>query len=158
MTISTKKIRLLHVAQGAVADAIRDNYGDWPGLLRDIAGVETSKDLDYKGFLAVLGALEKLGFVPRPRPENRYKFLDGEKYRAYVSSGEAALVECLWAEYRGRPDLPGLIKWVHKYFGPETFPMLHKGTGAMAIEALKKMTAREKAKVERFAGEPAEVF
>jgi hypothetical protein len=39
--------------------------------------------------------------------------------------------------------------------------MLHRGTGSMAIEALKKMTARERAKVDRFAEpepEPAEVF
>jgi hypothetical protein len=158
--ISTNKIRLLHVAQREVADAIAAAYGDWPGLLRAVAGVATSKDLNSKKFLAVLAKLKDLGFVPQRRTENPYKFLDGDNYKGegLINSGTAALIDRLWTEYHGRRDLNALNRWIHKYFGPDTFPMLNKGTGHMVIEGLKKMSKRRETATERFADEPAEVF
>ena len=137
MSLSKKQVAILHVAKAklGMSDA------SYRSTLAQLAGVETSTDLDQGGFEAVMGFFEYLGFAP-----TRASGPDYGRRPGMASFAQLELIRVLWHEYtegRGTPD--GLVKWVERCFHVASLRFLKAGDARKAIVALKSMKARKAA-------------
>jgi hypothetical protein len=129
--LTPRQLGLLHVAKarlGLDEQAYRD-------LLEDEAGVRSARDLDPAGFRAVLRRLQRLGFRPRPRPEEAQR-------PGLASPAQLDYIRGLWRRYTGRADGRGLDVWLRKQCGVSAPERLDRAGAHKALVALKAMVAR----------------
>ena len=131
--LTPKQLSLLHVAKARLGlddEAYRD-------LLEVEAGVRSARDLDARGFRAVLRRLERLGFRP----------LLGAGGRAdrpgRASWAQVDYLRGLWRRYTGRDDERGLDTWLRKQCGVSDPLRLDRAGAHAALVALKAMVARQ---------------
>ncbi len=135
MTISKRQIALLHVAKAklGLTDA------EYRAALVQIAGVESSTELDRGGFEALMGFLEYLGFEPLVRRGADFGARPG-----MASFARLELIRELWREYTrgayGGED--ELNKWLLRSFKVSSLRFLRMEAARKAITALKAMKAR----------------
>ena len=132
-----KQLALLHVARRDLA--LTDD--DWRGILRETAGVASSRDLDAGGVDSVLRHLETLGFTPDLAPRGKdYGWRAG-----MASPKQVALIRALWHQYtEGQGDDRSLGKWLHRTIKVSDIKFVTYRDAGRAITALLTMVRREK--------------
>lgn len=137
MTITPNQLKLFWFA----AKKLRLSDAAVRVALVQIAGVESSKDLDADGFAAMLGYFEWLGFRPgRARGE------DYGRRPGMASFAQMELIRDLWHEYtRGEAGEAELTKWLVRSWGISSLRFLDATTARKAITALKAMKQRNAA-------------
>lgn len=135
MALTTKQLGLLHVAKKQLG-LDEESYR---ALLWGAAGVESAKELDARGFDAVVDTLRQLGFVPRTRGGVRQDFGDREGMATRAQLGK---IRALWRAYSDNDDDKKLSKWLSASFQVSAVRFLDQVTATKAIEALKRMSAR----------------
>ena len=107
MALSRKQTALIHVAKKQLA--LED--GDYRAILRQEAGVESSRALDADGFKSVLRRFGELGFTPgSKRPDLGHRY-------GMASPEQAAFIISLWKQYtKGEGDdrSPGQMATAHR--------------------------------------------
>jgi len=119
MALNNKQLALIHVAKTKLG-ITEDQYRS---CLVQIAGVESSKDLDRGGFEAPRGAV----YGDRP---------------GFASSAQVQLIRELWFEYTGGGQDDTLNKWLLRTFKVSSLRFLKMDQARKAITALKAMKAR----------------
>lgn len=133
MTLTRKKISLIHVAKArlGLGDA------DYRRILWELAGVESSTDLDLVGFERVIEFFDYLGFRSSG-PRAGYGDRPG-----MASARQIVLIRQLWDEYTdGRGTDRGLDNWLERTFHVSSLRFLPAAKARKAITALKHMKAR----------------
>lgn len=135
MALSRKQTALLHVAKKRLA--LED--ADYRAILRQEAGVESSRALDADGFKAVLRRFEGLGFVPSSRRTDL-------GWRVGMASPEqVGFIRSLWKQYtKGEGDDRSLGKWLQRTVKVSDIRFVTYGNASKAITALLAMVKRER--------------
>lgn len=108
--------------------------------LVQIAGVESTKDLNRDGFEAMMGYLEYLGFAPAQRMGEDF----GQR-AGMASFAQLEFIRDLWREYTDNAYGGGedeLGKWMERTFGVSCLRFLTVVHAQKAITALKAMKQR----------------
>lgn len=133
MSISKKQKAILHVAKGK----LKVSDTQYRTALVQIAGVESSTDLDQGGFEAMMGLFEYLGFAPLTARGPDYGARPG-----MASFAQIELIRVIWSEYTKGADEDALNKWLLRSFKVSSLRFLTKAAGQKAITALKHMKRR----------------
>ena len=135
MPLNRKQIAVLHVAKAKLGIS----EAEYRAALVQIAGVESSTELDRGGFEALMGFFEYLGFEPLLR-----RGADYGKRPGMASFAQLELIRELWREYTrgacGSED--ELNKWLLRSFKVSSLRFLTLEAARKAITALKAMKAR----------------
>ena len=135
MPLNRKQIAILHVAKSKLGIS----EAEYRAALVQIAGVESSTELDRGGFEALMGFCEYLGFEPLVRRGPDYG-----KRPGMASFAQLELIRELWREYtlgaNGSED--ELNKWLLRSFKVSSLRFLTMEAARKAITALKAMKAR----------------
>lgn len=136
MYMTKKKLSVIHIGKKALE--LSDD--DYRTLLRDIGGVDSSKDLDSNGFEAVMFRFHQMGF--RSRWAN-----DNFGYRPGMASpNQVGLIRALWKQFTdGAGNEKSLAKWLDHKFHVSSVRFLDADKAHKVIGALKLMTARRAA-------------
>lgn len=127
--IDKKKIAIIHLAKKEL-DMDEENYR---ALLVRAAGVESSRDLDAKGFANAMVELGKLGFESTAAREKRKA-----QFRAagHASYAQISYIRRLWQDYKGEEDADGLRHWLQHKFQVSHPKFLDAETAPKVIYAL----------------------
>lgn len=135
MPLNRKQIAILHVAKSKLGIS----EAEYRAALVQIAGVESSTELDRGGFEALMGFFEYLGFEPLRRRGADYGARPG-----MASFAQLELIRELWREYTrgayGSED--ELNKWLLRSFKVSSLRFLTMEAARKAITAHKAMKAR----------------
>ena len=134
--ISNQRKAVIHVARGQLAMSDED----YRALLRGVAGVASSVDLDETGFAAVMAEFERLGFrntKGRAQPAHR----DGMATPAQIGK-----IRALWKGYTGEDDDLRLARWLEKKFHVSHVNFLPGDRAGKVIGVLAKMNQHPNAK------------
>lgn len=134
MALAAKKKGLIHVAKARLG--LADD--DYRAMLRRVAGVDSSAELDQLGFEAVMDELRRLGFTS-DFAKRGYGFRAG-----MATPPQIELIRRLWSEYAG--EAAGLDGWLEKYQGVSALRFLDADRAGKAITALRSMARRPKAR------------
>ena len=135
MPIARKKLALVHLAKKEVG-LDDDSYRD---LLRQAAGVGSSRDLDDTGFAAVMERFKQLGFVSTAARQN----LAGRHW-TMASDGQVAKLRKLWEAYTdGKGNDTTLGKWLDRQGWASALRFLGAPEAQKAIGALVRMVERK---------------
>ena len=136
MPLSRKQTALIHVAKKQLGMA----DDDYRAILRQEAGVDSSRDLNSHGFEAVLRRFEALGFTSSARPPQF-----GERH-GMASPAQVDFLRSLWRQYtNGQGDDRSLGKWLQRTIKVSDIRFVTYGDAFKAITALKAMVKREAA-------------
>lgn len=110
---------------------------DYRSILSDLAGVDSSRDLDGDGFEAVMFRFHQLGFKST---WNRANF----GYRAGMATPrQVAFIRALWRNYTGGVGTDrSLSKWLEAKFKVSSLRFLPSETAPKVIAALRSMVAK----------------
>ena len=118
---------------------------DYRTMLRDVAGVASTKDVHPDDFKRLLGRFEAAGFArldPKGRDRPRARQLGWRVNRA--SPDQVTYIRDLWFEYTdGEGDDRSLGKWLERTFKVSDVAFVGYGQGQQAITALRAMVARK---------------
>lgn len=134
MTISAKQIQIIHVAKASLG--LEED--DYRAILRQVAGVTSSRDLDVAGFRALMNRFERMGFTSTmPRPS-------GFGVRPGMASPrQVELIRDLWREYKGEDASDATLgRWLERTFHLSSIRFLGYDDARKVIGALKMMKAR----------------
>ena len=133
MALSRKQVALIHVA----VKQLKLTDGQYRAILRQEAGVDSSKELDTLGFELVMQYLMALGF----RSDFTKTFYGHRPDMA--SPQQLTLIRRLWAEYtEGKGTDATLGKWLDRTFKVSATRFLTAGQAPKAIGALMAMKAQ----------------
>lgn len=133
MPLDRKKISVLHVAKARLG--LTDD--DWRGVLRGVAGVASSTELDDAGFALVMDHLKSLGFTSTAAARSF-----GHR-RGMASAAQVHLLRQLWSQYTsGEGTDASLGHWLERTFKVSALKFLDDRRASRAIDALKAMVAR----------------
>lgn len=135
--IGAAKISLVHVAKtqlGMDDEAYR-------AMLSRVTGVQSSRDLDERGFLAVMWEFERYGFMRGAVPVKRVARREGGPTEAQWRSMETL------AKIVGNDDLPGprFVQWM-KARGKVSHPQFLDASGVQPVIAALTNWSRRKAR------------
>lgn len=100
MPAARKQISLIHVAKSSLS--LTDDM--YRAILRQAAGVESSRELDGPGFQHVMDQFAKLGF------RSDYRMRNCGQRAGMASPARIELIRALWIEYTdGKGDEPALL-------------------------------------------------
>lgn len=138
MSLARKQLSIIHVAKAKLGLA----DGDYRAILRQEAGVDSSRDLDQIGFDAVMRRFESLGFATiQPAPRIDYGVRVG-----MASPRQVELIRDLWCEYTGEAlDEAALNHWLDHFHHRSALRFLTYQEAGKAIGALKAMKLRRRA-------------
>jgi phage gp16-like protein len=135
MTIAPKKISLLHVAKSRLG--LSDE--NWRDVLRNVAGVGSSRELDDAGFDAVMLHFERMGFKSDFGQRNM-----GNRV-GKASPAQVEKIRALWSEYTaGAGNDAQLGRWLSRQFKISALRFLDSGQAHKAIGALSVMIAKRR--------------
>ena len=135
LALTRKQTALIHLARKQLG--LSDER--YRFILREMAGVETSKDLDQTGFELVMKAMMALGF----RSDFTKTFYS---HRAGMATpAQVSLIRTLWAEYATRDrSESALNKWLERSFKVSALRFVAEAQAAKAIRALRAMNRKAK--------------
>lgn len=140
--LTKKQIALIHVAKKQLAlDEV-----SYRAILKTYGGVNTSKDLDYKGFLAVMKHFERCGFrsknwPPKKSANNRPGMATDAQLRKIKASWLT-----LWGSYYGKGnEWEALHGFLRKRVGVSHENFLTFNQAHQVIEAVKAIVQRRAA-------------
>jgi len=135
MPISKRQIALLHVAKAKLGLS-DEGYRD---CLRNVAGVNTSKDLTPARFELMLHHFKSLGFNQTPHTGRPLGDRPG-----MATPTQVDYIRTMWRQYAGVMDEKALNRWMDRCFGVSALRFADPDTAGKAIIALKNMTRRKK--------------
>ena len=144
MTKNTERIgnrekAILHVAKAELG--LSDEI--YRALLKEIAGVTSSVDLDRAKYQEVLEELKKKGFRVRLKKHKGKKFDELGHRPGMASPKQLRLIDTLWLEVsRSKDPKRALRLFLFGHFGASDLRMVDIETAGKVIEALKAMKAR----------------
>lgn len=133
-TVTPKQLALLHVARQKVDHSEGEKW--W--ALQHLAGVNSSADLDQRGFDLMMADMRNRGFKPAKANEAP---TFGQR-PGFASPAQIALIRDLWAEWSGADDEGALNSWIERFYHVSTLRFLNAATASKAITALKAMKRR----------------
>ncbi len=132
--LAGNKIALLHVARRDLG--LTDD--DYRAVLRRLAFVEHTTDLDEVGFLAVVEHFKGLGFRSTWSQKNF-----GDR-RGMASPAQIAKMRKLWAEYHGPDEKEvALNVWLTRFHHVSALRFVTSDKAGSVITALKAMAGRK---------------
>lgn len=137
--LSRDKIALIHVARRE----LRLDEDLYRAILRDVAGVASSKDLTEAGFLALMARFERSGFKGQPGAAPAKPEPLSERF-GMATAAQLAYIRGLWAQWLGRPDEAALTRWVENKYHVSAIRFMDVVRAQKAIEGLKRMVARQR--------------
>jgi len=143
MGLTNKQKALIHVAQTRLG--LDDStYRD---MLEAQAGVRSSRELDYRGFLAVMGHLEKCGFKNPPRSPFT-KGGRGKERPGMATEGQIRKIKAVWLSLAGSyysrgQEWRALRGFLKKRFRVEHENFLTFEKAHAVIEGLKNISRRD---------------
>lgn len=146
MAPTRKQLALIHVArkQLGLSDA------RYRGILRTVADVDSSKDLDRQGFELVMQTMAALGF--------RSDFTRGfyGHRRGMATPTQVSDIRRLWGIYAAHPDDGrALDKWLERTFRVSALRFATGDQADQAIRALRAMIGRSRRKARPAGPSPA---
>ena len=144
MSLTRKQSAVLHIKLrelGIENEAYRQ-------ALFEIAGVQSSKDLDSAGFRLVMDRLRAFERRASATVSTRAA-IDGLRhdtgYRYGMGSpAQLDLIRSLWAEWTDTPQADELRKWLERTFKVSALRFLSAEQASQAIGALRTMVARSR--------------
>jgi phage gp16-like protein len=143
--LTKKQITVLHVAKSRLC-LDDETYRD---ILEANAGVRSAKNLDYKGFLAVMRHFEVCGFK-RYETANRKTGETGKQQNrpGMASDGQIRKIKAVWLTLAGSYCVKGqewkaLRGFLNKRFGVSHENFLDQRKAWEVIEAIKKIGQRQ---------------
>ncbi len=124
-----RKLALVHLAKKNL-DMHEDDYR---ALLQRAAGVDSARNLDEKGFAALMAEFAKLGFESTAAQERRKAKSRPGNHSTYA---QRAYIRRLWQDYKGEEDSAGLRRWLHGKFKVSDLQFLDMETARKVIYAL----------------------
>ena len=137
--IDKAKLSLIHLAKKKLTMA----DDDYRALLTRVGSVESSKQLDDKGFAVLMLEFGRLGFESTAAKEKRKA-----PYRAgsHATYAQRAYIRRLWQDYKGEDDAPGLRHWLQGHFKVSDPRFLDSETTRKVIFALQNFKPKAQAK------------
>lgn len=137
MSVSTKQMRLLHVAR----NRLDIPEASWRQMLAEVGGVQSATELTQESYTAMLGLMEHLGFRPAA-PVRDF----GER-PGMASRKQIAFIRSLWRSYTQHAYATDreLELWLKKKWRVDSLRFLDAATAPKVITALLAMEARAKA-------------
>lgn len=132
------KIKLVHVAKRQVGMA-EEVYR---AMLRELASVDSSKQLDPAGFKAVMNRFKALGFV-NPNSHEAPPLDDEARRAGMATAAQRKYVRGLFRKWHGADNPKALRAWLQRTFHIADLRFATVVVARNAIEALKAMTARK---------------
>ena len=131
MTTETRS-RLIHVAkrQLGLDDAT------YRHILQDVAGVQSSKDLDDGGFADVMDYFDRLGFRSTSAAREF-----GHR-RGMASPAQIGTIRKLWTEWATDGSEKSLNAWIERCFHVSSLRFLTNDNASKAITGLRAMAKR----------------
>lgn len=126
------KLSVLHVAKAR----LRLEEDDYRAILLNFGGVTSARNLDARGFEAVMRRLAELGFVSERRRRGY-----GVR-RGMASEAQVTLIQELWAEVSGGKSGVELDRWLGR-FGVSALRFADAETGRKIIGALRSWQSRQ---------------
>jgi len=126
MSLTRIQISLIHVAKEQVGMA-DDSYR---AMLKNVAGVSSSTELNRMGFELVMDNFSRLGF------KNPKRF--GER-RGMASPKQLAYIRSLWHEYTGSQNDEPLIKFISNKWHVSHLRFIDTALAPKIITTLRKM-------------------
>ena len=161
--ISKPQLILIHTAKRQI-EKINPDFDDaqYRTVLRSIAHVESSKDLDNKSFEQVMAWFESVGFRQTTPAQNTthgqqsagYWETKAARHATWVSERELSMIDSLAKDC---PYPLGSLVWRLSNHRTDKVAELTRQQGYALIEALKKIVAREAAKALKPVGRPPTV-
>lgn len=134
MNIGAKQLSLVHMAKARLAMA----DDDYRTILRRVAGVDSAKQLDMRGFDAVMEAFRRLGFESSS-PRKPF----GWDRPGMATNQQCRFIRALWSEWtNGQGTDATLGIWLEHSFAVSALRFLTKESAAKVITALKAMKGR----------------
>lgn len=151
MGLTRQQKAVLHVAKSKLG-LDEESYR---GALRAYGGVESSRDLDYQGFLAVMGHFERAGFQKQRRvtsdkgrdkgPVTRLSSLPFDR-PGMATAGQVRKIKASWLAldhyYEPGAEWKALRGFLKKRFRVEHENFLTFSKAHQVIEAIKKISSR----------------
>lgn len=134
--ITAKQAGLIHAAKRE----LQMEDADYRALLLRVAGVESAKDLDGRGFTAVMKELRRLGFV-----ESKTRCSVGDRDGFATQRQIDAMLEA-WRRYTGAADDRALGKWLEIHFHVSHPRFMSRVAAGKAVGILLGMATKPKAK------------
>jgi phage gp16-like protein len=132
--MTSKRIALVRVAR----DRLGMSDDDYRALLLRVAGVNSSRDLDFPGFDAVMAEFRRLGFR-----SDWHKDTGGNTAFGMATAPQIALIKRLWREYTaGEGSDAGLRTWLEGKFKVSDVRFADATLARKIIGALRAMVAR----------------
>ncbi|WP_051013724.1 regulatory protein GemA [Pararhodospirillum photometricum] len=136
MPLSENQNKIIHLAKNKLG--LEDE--DYRAILKRVAGVDSSRDLDANGFQALMRAFEGLGFVSTAAKRN-YGVRPG-----MASPRQVDLMRALWGEFKGEEANDFTLgRWLEHTFHISSIRFLGYDDARKVIGALKSMKARRTA-------------
>lgn len=114
-----------------------DDY-TYRAVLRQHGGVESAKDLDARGFTAVMDHFKRCGFRSHWH-ERTY----GDGRPGMATPAQVDAIRARWFDYTGRNDEAALNKWLERSYGIAALRFLDQDRASKALNGLKMMVARK---------------
>jgi hypothetical protein len=135
-SLAQNKVRLIQVAKRSLG--LADD--DYRSILRRVAGVSSSTQLDDSGFRQVMDSFAHLGFQSTSAAANF------GRREGFATAGQVATIRRLWAAYtRGDGTDATLGKWLEGKWRVSALRFLPAEQAPKVIAALKAMHARRMA-------------
>ena len=131
--LTTTKLALLRVAKAQLGLG----EDDYRSILENYGGSRSARDLDARGFDAVMDRFRALGFTSSAR---RRSF--GER-DGMASPGQVAAIRKLWTAYADAPTDAGLNTFLERQAKVSALRFLDARKAGPVITALKAMVARK---------------
>jgi hypothetical protein len=144
MSLTRKQLALVHVARAQLGMA----EDDYRAILKQEAGVGSSRELDETGFAAVMARMQALGFenpnATAPFKQRPARASFGTR-PGMASMRQVEMIRDLYAEYKGgQPGDAELGRWIQRTFKVSSIRFLDYGDAQRAIGALKTMKSRKR--------------
>ena len=132
--LTHKQISLIHLAKAQLS--LDDDV--YRAILKQIGGVDSSKDLDRLGFEAVMKYFNAWGFR-----STWIRRTYGHRH-GMATPGQVEYIHKLWQQYHGGNDEVALNKWLQHSFKISALRFVDRKIAGKAITALKQMAKRPK--------------
>ena len=137
MALSRKQLALIHIAAKKDIGLTDEQYRE---VLRKMAGVESSKNLDQDGFELVMQGFAAMGY----RSDFTKSFYG--RRRGMAAPAACSRIRQLWREFAGgKAGEHSLDKWLERTFGVSALRFLTADQAEKALRALWSMRNRQKA-------------
>lgn len=134
MSLTPKQLGLLAVARKRLG--LEEE--DYRAILREVAGVESARDLDYIGFERVMVRFKQLGF------ESTWSKRTFGRRHGMATPSQIDTIRAMWSSFSGSDDEAPLNAWLKRTCKVSALRFLDADGAHKAINGLRAMNARKR--------------